>query len=198
MRRILLFLLAMACSAAAGAATLAGVTVPDTAQVANTNLMLNGVGLRTKLFFKIYVGGLYLQQKTDNPDTVIAHQGPDRILMHMIYEVSRDQFSDAWEDGFKDNNKDNYAAIEDAVKQFIAYFGDSKKDDVITIDYVPGTGTQISWNGTFKGNIVGEEFHKALLRVFFGSNPPTQKLQDGMLGRLAESGGSSGGNNIRG
>lgn len=197
MRRILLFLLAMACSSAALAATLVGVTVPDTARVANTDLVLNGVGLRTKFFFKIYVGGLYLQQKTDSADAVLAHPGPDRILMHMIYEVSRDQFSDAWEEGFKDNNSDNYAAIEDAVKQFIAYFGDSKKDDIITIDWVPGTGTQISWNGTFKGNIPGEEFHRALLRVFFGPNPPTQKLQDGMLGKLADAVPHSG-NAIRG
>ena len=195
MRRILLFLLAMACSTAAGAATLVGVSVPDTAQVANTDLVLNGVGLRTKVFFKIYVGGLYLQQKSDSADAVVAHPGPDRILMHMIYEVSRDQFSDAWEDDFKANNPDNYAAIEDQVKQFIAYFGDSKKDDVITLDYVPGTGTQISWNGTFRGNIPGEDFHKALLRVFVGPKPPTEDLRDGLLGKLAM---NSGGNEIRG
>ena len=197
MRRIMLFMLAFACAAAADAATLVGVTVPDTAQVANTDLVLNGVGLRTKFFFKIYVGGLYLPQKTDDPAAVIAHEGPDRVLMHMIYEVSREQFSDAWEDGFKDNNKDDYPAIEDQVKQFIAYFGNCKKDDIITIDYVPGTGTQISWNGTFKGNIPGEAFHQAFLRVFFGPNPPTGRLKEGMLGKLADAAPSSG-NSIRG
>jgi hypothetical protein len=195
MQRILTFLLALFIAAGAAAATLAGVTVPDTADVAGAHLVLNGVGLRTKVFFKIYVGGLYLQQKTDNADAIQMDPGPDRILMHMIYEVDKDQFSDAWLDGFKDNNPESFDALHDRVLQFIAYFGDSKKDDVITLDYLPGTGTQISWNGTFRGNIPGEDFHKALLRVFVGPKPPTEDLRDGLLGKLAM---ASSGNEIRG
>lgn len=199
MRRILLFLLAMACGSAAGAATLAGVTVPDTAQVADTPLVLNGVGLRTYSIFgvKIYVGALYLPQKSEDAAAVMAHAGPDRILMHMIHAVDRDDFADAWHDDFKNNNPQTYDALKDKIEQFIAYFGDSKQGDEIGMDYVPGTGTQISWNGSFRGNIPGEDFHRALLRVFFGSKPPTQKLQDGMLGKLAEA-VPSGGNEIRG
>ena len=196
MQRILTFILTMLVAAGAGAASLADVTVPDTAEVAGAKLVLNGVGLRTKFFLKIYVGGLYLQQKTSSADAVQADAGPDRILMHMIYAVSHDQFSDAWLEGFKDNNSDNFDALHDRVMQFIAYFSDSKQDDVITLDYIPGTGTHVSWNGTFKGNIPGEDFHKALLRVFVGPNPPTEDLRDGMLGKVAMV--SSGGNEIRG
>ena len=183
MRRIALFLLSLAMMSGAGAATLAGVDVPDSAQVANTNLVLNGVGLRTKVFFKIYVGAFYQPQKSDDPATIIASTGPNRVLMHMIYEVSKEQFADAWHDDFKANNPDSYDALHDQIEQFIAWFGDSKKDDVITIDYVPGQGTQISWNGTFRGNIVGDAFHKALMNVFFGSDPPTKSLKNGMLGK---------------
>jgi hypothetical protein len=195
MQRILTFILALSIAAGVSAATLAGVTVPDTAEVAGTQLVLNGVGLRTKFFLKIYVGGLYLQQKTDNAEKVTADAGPDRILMHMIYEVDKEHFTDAWLDGFKDNNPESFDALHDQVLQFIAYFGDSKKDDVITLDYIPGTGTQISWNGSFRGNIPGEDFHKALLRVFLGPKPPTEDLRDGLLGKLAM---ASGGNEIRG
>src|SRR5262249_16208402 len=98
----------------AGAATLAGVQVPDTAQVANTDLVLNGVGLRTKFFFKIYVGGLYLPQKSTDAVAIVAGTSPNRVLMHMIYEVSKDQFADAWTDGFKDNSADgSYDALQD-------------------------------------------------------------------------------------
>src|SRR5689334_11664243 len=151
MKRLVFFLLTFSLAAGTGAATLAGVTVPDSAQVAGTDLVLNGAGLRTKVFFKIYVGALYLPQKSDDPAAIIASAGPDRVLMHMIYEVSKDQFADAWHDDFKSNNPQDYAALHDQVEQFIAWFGDSKKDDVITIDYVPGQGTQVSWNGTLRG-----------------------------------------------
>lgn len=183
MRRVVLFLLSFGLAAATSAADLAGVSVPDTAQVANTNLVLNGVGLRKKFFVKIYVGGLYLPQKSGDADAIVASTGPDRILMHMIYAVDKDQFADAWHDDFKANNPDQYAALHDQIEQFIAWFSDSKKDDVVTMDWVPGQGTQISWNGTFRGNIPGEDFHKALLRVFLGPNPPTDALKDGMLGK---------------
>ena len=183
MKRIVLSLVGLMLAAAAGAANLAGVDVPDSAQVANTNLVLNGVGLRTKLFFKIYVGGLYLPQKTADADAVIASKDPDRILMHMIYAVSKDQFADAWHDDFKANNPDNYDALHDQIEQFISYFSDSKKDDVITMDWVPGQGTQIAWNGALRGIIPGEDFHKALMKVFFGPHPPTKSLKNGMLGK---------------
>jgi len=183
MRRIAIFFLTMGLSAGAAAADLAGVSVPDSAQVAGANLTLNGVGLRKKFFMKIYVGGLYLPQKSSDAGAIIASTGPDRILMHMIYAVDKEQFADAWHDDFKANNPQDYDALKDKVEQFIAWFSDSKKDDVVTMDWVPGQGTQISWNGTFRGNIPGDDFHKALLEVFLGPNPPTSNLKDGMLGK---------------
>jgi len=183
MRSIAAFLLTFALAGSAGAATLAGVDVPDSATVANTPLVLNGVGLRTKVFFKIYVGGLYLPAKSSDAAAIIAGTTPNRVLMHMIYEVSKEQFADAWHDDFKGNNPKDYDALHDQIEQFIAWFSDSKKDDVITMDYVPGQGTLISWNGTLRGNIAGEAFHHALMNVFFGPNPPTSSLKEGMLGK---------------
>lgn len=180
---LIMLLAALATAGAASAATLAGVTVPDTAVVNAAPLVLNGVGLRTKFFFKIYVGGLYLTQKAGTTDAVLAQTGPDRLLMHMIYAVDKRQFADAWQDGFKDNNPQMSSAVKADVKQFIAYFGNSKKGDVITLDYVPGQGTRVSWNGTFRGNIPGQDFHKALLNVFLGPAPPTEKLKRGLLGQ---------------
>ena len=188
MKRILIAALMMAVTLGVKAATLAGVTVPDTAQVAGTPLVLNGVGLRTATIFsvKVYVGALYLPQKTSDPQAVVSHVGPDRVLMQMIYAVSKDDFSDHWLDDFKNNNPDSYDALHDRVLQFIAYFGDSKQGDVITMDYIPGQGTQVSWNGALRGNIPGEDFHKALLNCYMGPKPPTKDLQAGMLGKSVD------------
>ncbi|MFI4921460.1 MAG: chalcone isomerase family protein [Gammaproteobacteria bacterium] len=183
MRYIAVSLLTFGLISAVAAANLAGVEVPDTASVASTPLVLNGIGLRTKFFIKIYVGGLYIPQKSGDASAILAGTGPDRVLMHMIYAVSKDQFSDAWTDGFKDNDAQDYTALQDPIQQFIAAFGDSKKDDVITLDYVPGVGTQVLWNGTLRATIAGEAFHRALLNVFLGPKPPTSDLKDGMLGK---------------
>jgi Chalcone isomerase-like len=167
----------------AQAATYKDVTVPDTVTVGGQSLVLNGMGLRTKFFFKIYVGALYLPQKANTAEAVMAESGPDRILMHMTYAVNKDQFADAWNEGFHDNNPGMSEALQSSVAQFIAYFGECKIGDVITLDYIPGQGTQVSWNGTFRGNIPGEDFHKALLNVFLGPKPPSDDLKDGLLGK---------------
>ncbi|MHB8405511.1 MAG: chalcone isomerase family protein [Gammaproteobacteria bacterium] len=185
MKKLLFFLAILSAGVLvnAQAATYKGVTVADSASVGGKTLVLNGMGLRTKFFFKIYVGALYLPQKADTAAAVISENGPDRILMHMIYAVSKSQFADAWHAGFKDNNPQMSDAVKAGMEQFIAYFGESKQGDVITLDYVPGQGTQVSWNGTFRGNIPGEDFHKALLNVFLGPKPPTRELKNGLLGK---------------
>lgn len=183
MRQLAAFLLGLSLVSGAGAATVGGVDVPDSAQVANTNLVLNGAGLRKKFFIKVYVGALYVAQKNTDAAALLAAPGPDRVLMHMIYAVDKGQFADAWHEDFKNNNPQNYAALQADIAQFIGYFGDSRKDDIIIMDYVPGQGTLVTWNGTLRGTIAGEEFHKALLNVFLGPNPPTGDLKDGMLGK---------------
>ena len=43
--------------------TISDVTLPATMDAAGTSLMLNGGGLREKLWFDLYVGGLYLEAK---------------------------------------------------------------------------------------------------------------------------------------
>ena len=167
----------------AGAATYKDVTVPDTVTVGGQALVLNGMGLRTKFFFKIYVGALYLPQKADTAAEVMAEGGPDSILMHMIYSVDKGQFADAWHEGFKDNNPNMSAALKADVEKFVAFFGNSKKGDVITLDYIPEQGTQVSWNGKPVGSIAGGDFHQALLKVFLGPKPPTEALKAGLLGQ---------------
>jgi hypothetical protein len=179
---VLLTLLAAAVLLNARAASLDGISVPDSAVVGGKPLVLNGVGLRTKFFFRIYVGALYLPQKAGTAAAVMSQNGPDRILMHMIYAVSKNQFADAWHEGFKDNNPSMSPGLQADIAQFIGYFGDSRKGDVITLDYVPGQGTQVNWNGQTKGSIPGEDFHQALLNVFLGPNPPTESLKKSLLG----------------
>jgi hypothetical protein len=182
--KVSILLISMGLANAAFSATLAGVTIPDTAIADGTPLVLNGTALRTKswLKVKVYVGGLYLPQKAHTVEEVMSQTGPDRVLMHMIYPASKDQFADAWNEGFHDNNMGMSQAVQSKLVQFLAYFGAAKEGDVITLDYIPGKGTQISWNGKFRGNIPGEDFHKALLNAFLGPKLP-EEFRNGFLGK---------------
>ena len=56
----------------AHAAELAGATLPDTLSTGDKSLKLNGLGLRKKAMFKVYVGGLYLESPSKDAGTKAA------------------------------------------------------------------------------------------------------------------------------
>jgi chalcone isomerase-like protein len=70
------------------AASLAGVTLPDTVQVGGTMLVLNGLGLRTKFSVKVYVAGLYLEQKSSDSSAITKADAPKRIVMQFLHSAA--------------------------------------------------------------------------------------------------------------
>ena len=69
-----LFFAALLALAAFGAATaeVAGVKLDDKMQVESRELVLNGAGLRKRVIFNVYVIGLYLPEKKNDPAAVLA------------------------------------------------------------------------------------------------------------------------------
>ena len=88
------------------AASLAGVTMPDTAQVGSTKLVLNGLGLRTEYMVKVYVAGLYLEQKSSDAGAIIKADAPKQIVMQFLHGASKSQMANAFKESFNDNTPD--------------------------------------------------------------------------------------------
>ena len=104
--------------------------------------------------------------------------------MHMVYdEVSHKKMADAWREGFEENNSDEqYEKLEARLNTFISYFPDLKEGDVVLLDYIPETGTIVSFNGEARDAIEGADFYAALLDVWLGEEPADDDLKDAMLG----------------
>ncbi len=164
-------LLALALSGAADAGSLAGVTLPDSATVGGQSLVLNGLGLREKLFIDIYVGGLYLPAKTSDAAKAIADDVPKRIVMAFLY-IMRDSMESAGSPEAAEH-AGTLASWMEAVKP----------GDQIVLDYVPGEGCSVLVKGKKKGTLPGVGLMQALWGIYLGPNPPTAALKQGMLGR---------------
>ena len=83
---------------------IAGVTLPDEVALegADKPLVLNGAGIREKFFVDVYVGALYLAEKTTDAETAIDAPGAKRVLMHFVYkEMSKEKLVDGWREGFE-------------------------------------------------------------------------------------------------
>jgi len=170
-------------AALAGAASLAGVSMPDTVAVGGKSLRLNGVGLRTKVFFKIYVGGLYLESPTHDAARAISADETKRVVMHFLYKnVTKKQLDEAWDEGFQENSPSASAAVKEALAKFESWMGDISAGQEIVLTYEPGKGTSVQFAGQEKGTIPGDEFMHALWSVWLGPHPPTEDLKKGMLG----------------
>jgi len=171
-------------STTVSAREIADVKLDEKITVENQSLQLNGAGIRTKFFFKIYVGALYLPEKQNEAVKVLSATSANRVVMHFLYdEVEKKKLTDAWVEGFEENVDEKlFAAVKDRLQQFNAMFSDLHKGEVVLLDFIPQQGTRVTIKGEVKGNIEGADFNRALLSVWLGEEPVTEELKDAMLG----------------
>lgn len=180
-------LLAAALPTAFAAADVAGVKFDDTATVNGQALKLNGAGLRTKVIFKVYALGLYLPEKKTAVSDILATQGPRRIQIVSLRDLSSEDFSEAFMKGLQANTDAAERTrlqpqTETFAKMFAAIPG-LKKGDVLLVDWIPGTGTVCTLNGKKIGDTVPDvAFHNAILRIWIGNAPADTDLKPKLLG----------------
>jgi len=186
MKKILLVSCCFLLSWNANALDLSGIHLADRVQVGDTELQLNGGGIRTRFFFKIYVGALYLPQKQTSAEVIIADENKHRIAMHILRELSGEKLFGAFKDAIESNHSAAELAELDAqiqqMKQIFEAVQEVKPGDTIMLDYLPDSGTRVTVNGTERGIIAGEPFNRALLKVWLGKHPVQDDLKKGMLG----------------
>ena len=154
-----------------------GVTLTETLSAGGENLVLNGAGLRKKLFVKVYAGGLYLKAKTTDAPAIVASDEPMAIRMHFLYGVSAKRLIGAWNDGFKAALGKDRGSLQAKIDAFNALFQrKAEKGDIYDLIYTPGSGVALVINGENQGKVEGHDFKKAVFSIWLG-----EKLADGNL-----------------
>ena len=162
---------------------LKGVTSPETLTVAGKEVKLNGMGLRKKAIFKVYVASLYVEAPSKDAAVILAADAIRKVEMAMLRDLEKGKIADAVRDGFSKNAGAGLAALQARLDKFIAVIPDLKEGEKLSITYVPGKGTSISGNdGVEKIAVEGKDFADALFSVWIGKEPVSESLRDGMLG----------------
>ena len=165
-----------------------GVKIEDTAMVGGTKLQLNGAGTRFKGPFKVYVGDLYTTKKVSSLDELMAAPGPKRLSMTFLREIEAGPFGKLLTRGVEDNvPKNEMSKLVPGLIRMSEIFTVNKvllPGDVITLDWIPGTGMVITAKGKLQGEPFKEpEFYKAIMSIWFGPVPADFKLKDALLGQ---------------
>ena len=179
-RILLLFLLV---SPAFGA-EVAGVKIDEQIRVAEAPLVLKGAGLRKRFFVQVYAMGLYVAERKADP---VTQPGAKRVASHMLRDVGADQFAEALVDGMRPNHDEaTMKSLASRIAQLVAIMAEmkvAKEGMAITLDWIPGSGTQVTVAGKPSGKpIEGEDFYRALLRIWLGEKPVQDDLKKALLG----------------
>lgn len=165
----------------ARAATLAGVTLPDTATVGGQPLVLNGLGLREKYTLDIYVGGLYLPVRSKDAAAIIALDAPKRVVMQFVYdEIPKEKLAETLYEGLA--KYPEFAHLKPSVDIAAATAEDVVAGDQMVYEYIPGKGTIITVKGKQKAVIPGRDFMTLVFNLYVGPRPASEGLKQGMLG----------------
>jgi hypothetical protein len=174
----------------AQAVEVAGVSFDDKIKLGNSELIANGAGMRKKAFFKVYAMAFYLPEKQAETEAALAAKGAKRISISLLRDLSAQQFVDALDEGVAENHSETEtAALKERVKQFseaMLTVGEAKTGTRVTIDWLPESGTRLTVNGQTKGkDIAGDDFYKALLKIWLGSKPVQADLKQALLGKTS-------------
>lgn len=178
--------LALACGQVLAAVEVGGYKYEDSLNVAGKDLVLNGAGIRTKFIIKVYSAGLYLQSKASTVDAVMKSEGPRRIRLVMMRDITSEDFGNAFMSGLSNNvSKEDRAKIVSQISKYGEMFGQLeaiKKGDTLDTDWIPGAGTQCYLNGKKIGTLIPDLlFYNSVLRIWLGDKPADSTLKTKLL-----------------
>lgn len=163
-----------------------GVLLPDKLKIDNQELKFNGGGVRKKMFFKVYVIGLYLEQKNSEAKAIIESEDFMAIRIQITSSVvSSSNMSDAIMEGFERSMQGNIKSLENEIHQFITYFkqDEIKEGHIFELHYKKGVGVISYKNGVKLGVIPGNAFKQALLGIWLSAHAIDNTLKDNLLGK---------------
>ncbi len=166
------------------AAKKADVELPDTMNLEGKELLLNGIGIRRATIFnvKVYVGGLYVLKKSQDPKVIIEQENPKHITMTFVRDVDADDLQDGWLEGFKAAvSEAERKSLMEAFNKFNATMKDIEEGESILINFLD-KGVQVSVKGQKHPFIGNKTFSKALLSIWF-LNARDERLRDELLGK---------------
>lgn len=161
-----------------------GVTVPATYQAGETTLNLNGVGVREKLWFELYVGALFLETKSQNGPEIAKADKPMAITLDIISSmITREKMVNAINEGFERSTGDNTAPIKTEIDQLLkAFTGEIVVGDKFDLVYQPGVGVSMYKNSKLATTVKGLKFKEALFGIWLSNDPVDKGLKEGVLG----------------
>lgn len=172
-------------ASSAAAATLSGVTLPDTYTIDGQHLVLNGIGLRTLtvLHIRAYVAGLYLPRPDHDAQRILASSAPKVLILKFIRFGSKARVEHQYREGEQDNCGHGGCDPADQADfdRLVAAAPAVNAGDTSTYLFTT-KGVRVFANDRLIGDFANRDLGYRLLAGFIGNHPPSQELRRQLLG----------------
>ena len=172
-------------SATAQAANIGGVEIEQTLDAAGTTLVLQGAGLRKRLFIKLYAAGLYVPEGSPAQATwLVDSDEPIAITLDIVSDlVTRDKMLEALNEGFAASTGGDTSAVAAGIAQLQSAMGGAMAaGSSMTFTYEPAVGTHIYRDNEQVATIEGLAFKRALFGIWLSDKPVATSLKAALLG----------------
>jgi hypothetical protein len=155
--------------------------MPENVRISGRQLRLNGMGVGTKVFSKVYVIALYLETPTSDAQTAIKANEVKRIVLTMLRDVSREKFVQAVEKDMMHNPGVPMAALRGRLNLLESVLPALKRGNVLDFTHLPTRGTLVRGQGR-EITIPGKDFADALFSIWLSGQSSNPTLQHQLLG----------------
>lgn len=180
---ILIFTILLITSPNLFASELHGVSFTEKVKLNGQDLVLNGMGTRKATFFrvKVYVAGLYLKEKSNDPKKIADMAGPKKIKMQFLMGVDRKKLTDAWSKAVSEHCPADCTEVKKGISTINSYMKSVRKKDRFEFDMLADR-VLVKIKGVVKDPIMGKDFSKALLKVYIGPKEIDKGMAKSLLG----------------
>jgi hypothetical protein len=170
-KRTLLFTLLVVQPINAAALTVEDIAFEESVSIDNKQIPIRGAALlRWLKIFKVYVAALYLPEN-GSPNDVLADI-PKRLEISYLVSIPGPDFGKGAEAILERNNSPSeLARLRSRIDKLNAVYRDVKPGDRYALTYVPGQGTELSYNGRPLITIEGSDFAAAYFGIWLGKDP---------------------------
>ena len=184
-RNVVSALFGLLFASSAMAATLDGVTAPDSYPVDGRAIPLNGIGARTLTIFsvKVYVAALYVAQPSHDAEAILNSPETKVLVLHFLHAGSKADVEKEYRAGETTNCSAGGCNPADAAdfERLVAAAPAVAVGDTTTYIFTSG-GMRVLANNRPIGDYTNKDLAHLILAGFIGAHPPSPDLRNALLG----------------
>ena len=162
----------------------ASITMNDPQGAEPVQLRATGTGLRKKAWFKVYAACFYVRKDAeiaaDPYADFIDGDFEKVIVMRFLRDVGADKIEGAFREGIRKTLPEGH---DEAVDAFVGLFTSPvQKGQELILRYAPGGGLSAEQGGKPLGGVEDPDVIAAVWATWFGDDPISKDLKQGLAG----------------